>query len=123
MKIIEKDYQSSLVCTIEADIQPIEVVFRASSRNNTFIQLIHEPTQTWEEVDWCYALKNGRYHAVLSWIMSLSTFSTLQIEKILDGIRKCMQKCESRYGSPVSDYDEVEYDAKLIIGRLKNGTN
>lgn len=112
---MDPEYHNHLSLKLELNLPtPIEIKFRSVSRNFSSAELIHEPSQTWEERGWVYACLSG-HTTVSNWVASIYPISHYEKNQVRKAVLKAFQKCESLYGSSVQDYDQFDADCTLTI--------
>jgi len=123
---INKDYHHSELTHINTDMKlevPIIVKFISTSRNDTSYTIEYEPTQDIFEINRTYAAMGDMASGVLEDIEVILAKLGFLLDpagcelstKIHEIAKGCVQKCESRYGNHVVDFDLTEYDACLTI--------
>jgi hypothetical protein len=93
----------------------IVIKFISTSRENTHAVLIHEPSQTWEELTVRYGCLNRMDITVAGWVLEIYPELSAKIEIIKAKIMMALHKCESRYGNSVHDFEEFGADCVLTI--------
>jgi len=121
-----KSFHHALLIHVNTDMRldvPIVVKFVSTSRNGTKYSIEYEPTQDIFEVTKEYAGMADVASDILDDIkIILDKLGFLLpptggelANKIYELANECIQKCESRYGNPVEDFDLTEYDACLTV--------
>lgn len=89
---------------------PIEIKFFSSSRVHTRAEMLHEPSQSWEEVEQRYAAIYQMDLTVTEWVTSIYPEAIAKKDLIISLAQQAIAFADSKYG-----YGAEDYDAKLTI--------
>jgi len=118
------DYDKVLVVTAEGTGLPTSIVvqFISSDRDTTKFIVSHDDSCVYHEESFLYANSYIRKIKIMVTGTVCEIYDYYEkdfnndIESVLDEyVKWCIDKCESRYGCSVSDYEKYQADAVIVF--------